>query len=152
MLFFIPGVLDLWFWPSNSSERGTKDVLHVNLSEISSAIPEISAENAVFCPCWPWPLPIDLDIQTRPSEGSNTSSVWIWRKSIRRFSRYFIRKQKSHRPCQKQNLTQLTACGNELAKASWKANHTAQKAQQNVSRLQRNESARTCIYLGCNRA
>jgi len=31
-----------------------------------------------------WPLTFDLDIQTRPSQGPNTSSLWIWRKSVRR--------------------------------------------------------------------
>jgi len=44
-------------------------------------------------PWWPWPLTFDLDIQTRPSEGRNTSSLWIWRSG----SRYFIHKQKCHR-------------------------------------------------------
>jgi len=42
-------------------------------------------------------LTFDLDLQTRPSEGRNTSSVWIWRKSVQRFPRYFIHKQKTHR-------------------------------------------------------
>jgi len=32
-------------------------------------------------------LTFDLDIQTRPSEGQNTSAVWIWRKFIQRFRR-----------------------------------------------------------------
>jgi len=41
-------------------------------------------------------LDLDLDILTRPSEGPNTSSLWIWRKSIQQFPRYFIRKQESH--------------------------------------------------------
>jgi len=36
----------------------------------------------------------DLDIHTRPSEGPNTSSLWIWRKSIQQFPTYFIHKQK----------------------------------------------------------
>jgi len=40
---------------------------------------------------------IDADLQTRPGEGPNTSSVWIWRKSVQRFRRYFIHKQKSRR-------------------------------------------------------
>ena len=30
----------------------------------------------------------DFDLQTRPSEGPNTSSLWIWRKSVLRFPRY----------------------------------------------------------------
>jgi len=34
----------------------------------------------------------DLDLQTRPSEGPNASSLWIWSKSIQRFRRYFIHK------------------------------------------------------------
>jgi len=40
-----------------------------------------------------------LDIQTRPSEGPNTSSLWICRKYIKPFPRYLIHKQndKSHR-------------------------------------------------------
>jgi len=33
-------------------------------------------------------LIFDLDIQTRLSEGPNTSSLWIWRKSIQWFPRY----------------------------------------------------------------
>jgi len=54
-----------------------------------------------------------LDIQTRPSDGPNTSSLWIWHKSVQRFPRYFIHKRKSHRQCQKQNLMQFIACGNK---------------------------------------
>ena len=40
MPFFVPGDLDLWPWPSNSSERGTKHVFRVNLVQIHSAVPE----------------------------------------------------------------------------------------------------------------
>ena len=32
---------DLWPWPSNSSERGTKHVFRVNLAQIRSAVPDI---------------------------------------------------------------------------------------------------------------
>jgi len=39
--FFVPGDIDLWPWHSNLSERGTKHVLHVNLAQIRSAVPEI---------------------------------------------------------------------------------------------------------------
>jgi len=53
----------------------------------------------------------DIDLQSRPSEGPNTSSVWIWRKSVQWFRRYFIHKQKSRTQRQKQNLTQFTECG-----------------------------------------
>jgi len=42
-------------------------------------------------------LTFDLDLQTRPSEGPNTSALWIWRKSVQRFPRYLIHKQKKHR-------------------------------------------------------
>jgi len=41
MLFFVPDDLDLWPWPSNSSERGTKHVFRVNLAQIRSAVPDI---------------------------------------------------------------------------------------------------------------
>ena len=34
-----------WPWPSHSSERGTKHVFRVNLSQIRSAVPEISHTN-----------------------------------------------------------------------------------------------------------
>jgi len=46
-------------------------------------------------------LSSDLDIQTRPSEGANTSSVWIWRKSVQPFPRYFIHKQKKNKKTNK---------------------------------------------------
>jgi len=39
-------------------------------------------------------LTFDLDLQTRPSEGPNTSCVRIWCKSVLRFWKYFIHKQK----------------------------------------------------------
>jgi len=67
------------------------------------------------CPWWPWHLTFDLDLQIRPSEGPNTYTVWIWRKSVQLFRIYFIYKQKSHRQRQKQNLTQFTACGNQCS-------------------------------------
>jgi len=56
----------------------------------------------------------DLHLQTHPSEGSNVF-VWFWRKSVQRFPRYFICKQKTtdwrrH----KQNLTQFTACSKNV--------------------------------------
>jgi len=54
-------------------------------------------KNSVFSLWWPWPFIFDLDLQTHPSEGRNTSSVWIWRKSVQRFPRYFIHERKSHR-------------------------------------------------------
>jgi len=59
-------------------------------------------------------LTFDLDLQTHPSEGPNTSSVWIWHKSFQWFRRYFVDKQKTTDwRCQKQNLCSsllFTAC------------------------------------------
>ena len=43
-------------------------------------------------------LTFELDLQTYPSEGPNTTSVWIWRKSFQRFRWYFIHKQKVPAP------------------------------------------------------
>jgi len=49
----------------------------------------------IFCLWWPLPLTFDLDRQKHPSEEPDTSSLWIWRKSVQRFRRYFIHKQKT---------------------------------------------------------
>jgi len=38
-------------------------------------------------------LTFDLDLQTRPGEGPNMSSVWIWHKSVQWFPRYFTHKK-----------------------------------------------------------
>ena len=62
-------------------------------------------KNAVFLSLWPWPLIYDLDIQTCPSDGSETSSLWIWRKSVQRFPIYFIHKQKRHSSAQNRTLS-----------------------------------------------
>jgi len=73
------------------------------------SLPGVVGVHSVFHPRWPWPLTFDLDIQTRFSNGSHTSSAGIWHKSIEQFPRYLIHKQekqKSHRQCKKQNLTQ----------------------------------------------
>jgi len=43
-------------------------------------------------------LTFDLDLQTRLSEGPNTSSMCIWRKSVQRFPKYFIYKQNKQKP------------------------------------------------------
>jgi len=61
-------------------------------------------------------LTFDLDLQNRPSEGPNTSLVWIWCKWVQQFPRYFIHKKPTDWRCQKQNLPQFTACGNESLK------------------------------------
>ena len=61
----------------------------------------------------PFFVPGDLDLQTPQSEGPKTSSVWIQRKFVQRFQRYFVHKQKTTDwLSQKQNLPQFTACGN----------------------------------------
>jgi len=76
-----------------------------------------------FCPWWPWPLTL-TNVQTRPSEGSNMSSLWIWRKSVQRFPEIFhTQTKKSQR--QKQNFTQFTACGKELESGQFCAYHYA---------------------------
>jgi len=86
-------------------ELEAKDVLpnkpHAGLQN-GRKMPFLSLETLTF----------DLDIQTRPSEGPDTSFLWIWRKAGQQFQRYFIHKQ-SHRWRQKQNLTQFTACGKD---------------------------------------
>jgi len=46
-------------------------------------------------------LTFDLDIQTRPSEGPNTSNLWISRKSVQRFPRYVMHKQKTNKQTKK---------------------------------------------------
>jgi len=67
----------------------TKQVFRVNLSQISSEIPKISTESPFL---YLITFTFHLDIQTHPSEKPNTSSLWIWRKSVQRFPRYFIHK------------------------------------------------------------
>ena len=47
-------------------------MFHVNLLQIHSAVPEITAENPVLSVVT---LTFDLDIQTHLSEGPNTSSL-----------------------------------------------------------------------------
>jgi len=65
---------------------------------------------------WPWR-------STLSERGPNTSSVWIWRKSVQRARRYFIHKQKSYRRRQKQNLTQFIACGNYQYQSVYEIRH-----------------------------
>jgi len=107
-----------WPWPSNSCKQGTKHVFRVNLAQIHSAVPAISAENLVFCQWWPWPLTLTFKlVQARdqpclPFEfGANPFS------GSRDIS--YTNKQKSHRQHQKQNLTQFTACGNKTGTFQW---------------------------------
>jgi len=38
---------------------------------------------------------MDLDLETHPRDGPNTSSLWICHKSVQRFPRYFMHKQKN---------------------------------------------------------
>jgi len=59
-----------------------------------------SAVFFLFCHWWPWPLAFDLDIQTPPSEGPSTSTLWISRKSVKRFPTYLRHKQKNKKKLQ----------------------------------------------------
>jgi len=63
-------------------------------------------------------LTFDLDIQTRPSEGPNTSSLWIWRNSVQRFPRYLIgyTNKVTDSAITQPVLTQFTACGIKTVK------------------------------------
>jgi len=105
MPFLSPATLtfDLQTRPTT---RDQTRLARVNLSQISSAIPEI-CQKLHFLSV----VTLTFDIQTRLSEGPNTSSLQIRRKSVQRFPGYFTHKQKSHRQHQKQNLTQFTVCG-----------------------------------------
>jgi len=83
--------LELWPWPSTLCERGTKHVFRVNLAQIRSAR---STPKTLFLAVvtltfylWSWP-------SSSSEWGSNTPSLWICRKSVQRFVRYFIHKQK----------------------------------------------------------
>jgi len=62
-------------------------------------------------------LIFDPDLQTHPRDEPNTSSTWIWRKSIQR-SRDISYTNKKHRRRQKQNLPQFTARGNNSTNKS----------------------------------
>ena len=90
MPFFVPGNLELWPWPSNLSQRGTKHVFPVNLSQIRSAVPEIATETPIFCPWWPWPLTLPVKLVW----ARNRTTMWIRTKSVQQFLRYLIHKQK----------------------------------------------------------
>jgi len=59
-------------------------------------------------------LTFDLDIQTRPSEGPNTSFMWIWRKSVQRLPTYSISYANKNTDwrCQNRTFRSLHACGN----------------------------------------
>jgi len=103
-----------WAWPlacaaTRCEKKQPKDVLpNVNRTQAAER-----AEKCRFCPWWPWPLTVHIDLQTHPSEGPNTSSMWIWCKSVQRFLSCFIHNQKTTDwRRQKQNLPQFTACGN----------------------------------------
>jgi len=86
---------------------GTKHVFRVNLAPVSSAIPEILAENPVF-------VPGDLDLWPRHSNSSEQGTKHVFPAIFAQIrsvvQRYFMHKQKSHRQRQKQNLTQFAAC------------------------------------------
>jgi len=58
-----------------------------NKTEAKDVLPPKGQKNAVFAPG-------DLDLQTCPNKGPNTSSMWIWCKSVQQFPGCFIHKQK----------------------------------------------------------
>jgi len=78
----------------------------------------------VFCHWWPWPLTFDLDIQTRPSNGLNTSSLWIWRKPVQPFLRHLSDKQK------KTKKKAQIACGKNGAGGGGGDRRTTQRSLQ----------------------
>jgi len=87
--------------PHSSNGNNYKDVLpNINCTQAAE-----TTEKCCFCLC-------DLDLQTRPSEGPNTSSMWVWHKFVQRFQRYFIHNKSPDLWHRKQKLPQFTACGN----------------------------------------
>jgi len=48
---------------------------------------------------------LTFDLQTSLSEGPNTSSLWIWHKSVQWFRRYFIHQKKLEQTCFLQTQT-----------------------------------------------
>jgi len=80
-------------------------------------------------------LTFDLDIQTLPSEGPDTSSQWIWRKSIQRFPRYLMHKQNENVTDGARNRT-LLACGNKPGlQCIKKKTHTKETSIQTIDTL-----------------
>jgi len=69
---------------------------------------------AIFVPgdldLWPLTLTFKL-VRASLNVRFHTFFLRIWHKSVQGFPRYYLYKQKSRRQRQKQNLTQLTACG-----------------------------------------
>jgi len=66
----------------------TAQIWHIIMTKLTTAnmfFPNINCTQAAE---------IDLDLQTCHSEGSNRSSMQICRKSVQRFQRFFIHKQK----------------------------------------------------------
>jgi len=89
-------------------QEAEDDVRNINRRQATER-----AEKCRFYLWWPWTLTV-LDIKTRQHEESNTSSMWIWHKSVQRFPKAFHTQR--HRQRQKQNLPQFTACGKNCTK------------------------------------
>jgi len=98
-----PNTSSVWIWHKSvhtQTKLEAKDVLpNINRTQAT----ERAKKCCFFCPG-------DLDLQTRPSDGPNMSYMWIWRKAIQWFPRYFIHKKTNWRH-QKQNFLQFTVCG-----------------------------------------
>jgi len=92
-----------------------------NKLEANDVLPNIlTAHRPPKGPKMPFFVPGNLDVWRLTftfkliRARDQTSFLWIWRKSVQRFPRYFIHKQQSQRQRQKkQNLTQFTACNNK---------------------------------------
>jgi len=93
-------VAALWLLPFQRLKSNSNERLKMFYQTQTARRPSKGQKKTSFCPWCPdiWP--------------SNSYSVWIWRKSVQRFRRYFIHKQKKTQTdgAKKQNLLQFTAC------------------------------------------
>jgi len=71
-------------------------------------MPPKGPKNAIFLSILTWMF--GLDLETRPCEGPNTSSLRNWSKSIQRFPRYFIHKQKEVTDSNKNTTLRHSLC------------------------------------------
>jgi len=78
----------LWRKNTNTNERKW------NKLKATDVLPNTKARRPPKGPKMPFLSPVTLTFNLWPWP-SNTSSVWIWHKSVQRFSKYFIHKQKN---------------------------------------------------------
>jgi len=100
--------------------------------------------HCTFLSWWPWPFTSDLDIQTRPSEGPNTSSLWIWCKCVQPFQRYLIHKQTNKKVTNSAKNRTLLACGNKRQRLSNIADLTCKKQHFIIRDVSSNIADLTC--------